>query len=108
MGESRPKIAISGATGLLGRALEVRLRTQKYAAERLVRRRDFDGIYWDPVGRAIEGRDGRTRERSAGERVCAFDVEAWYATLRAEAEEWERRKDTANPFVDHGRAGISR
>lgn len=55
MGESRPKIAISGATGLLGRALEVRLRTQKYAAERLVRRRDFDGIYWDPVGRAIDG-----------------------------------------------------
>jgi len=54
MGESTKRVLVSGARGLVGSALSEELSGAGYQVERLVRRRDFDGVYWDPAVGSIQ------------------------------------------------------
>ena len=54
MGEGTKRILVSGGGGLVGQALCGELRRAGYEVERLVRRRDFAGVYWDPDTESIQ------------------------------------------------------
>jgi len=53
---SNGKVAVTGASGLVGRALVAQLRAYGYQPVRLVRRtpRSDDEVYWDPAGGTID------------------------------------------------------
>ena len=49
-----PRIAITGASGLIGRALRASLEADGYSVTPLVRKKDQPGIFWDPVAGTVD------------------------------------------------------
>lgn len=53
-GRPRLRVAITGASGFLGSGLAAFLQTGGHEVIRLERRRDGDGVFWDPMGGEID------------------------------------------------------
>jgi hypothetical protein len=99
-GAVRPmRILISGASGLIGRALIPFLRTQGHEVARLVRRpaRAPDEVSWDPIAGKLD--EHALKQVDAVVHLAGVNVaQRWTASKRKEI--WESRVNSTRTLVD--------